>query len=212
MVFLINNSGVPSVAKFVQLSSTPKNRTPDATITLPTQDETIEMGTSIDFTGSAADPDGSIASYKWIFPGGNPATSTEQNPGPVTFSSPGTYIVSLNAIDNSGVADPSPPTRTITVTGEEDLELYFIKPLPGTTVKGPKITVILEAEHAEGDSNTFTLSVDGNLIGTTTVYGEYATFFWLTDSYAAGLHTLSGTVVDATGSTHSLDMTVTLIK
>ena len=170
------------------------------------------MGSSVDFSGSATDRDGSITSYKWIFPGGSPATSTEQSPGPVTFSSPGTYIVSLNAIDSSGVADPSPPTRTITVTGEEDLELYFIKPLPGTTVEGPKIKVILEAENAEGYSNTFTLSVDGNLIGSTTVYEESATFFWLTDSYAAGVHTLSGRVVDGTGNSHSLDISVTLVK
>ncbi len=212
MLFLINKSGVPSVAKFVHLSSTPKNRTPDATITLPTQDETIDLGASVNFAGSASDPDGSIASYKWIFPGGEPSTSTAQNPGLVKFSAPGTYIVSMNAMDTSGVTDPSPPTRTITVTGQEDLELYFVKPPPGATVSGPKITVILEAEHAQGYSNTFTLSVDGNLIGTTNVSGEVATFFWLTDSYAAGVHTLLGTVVDATGSTHSLSETVTLVK
>ncbi len=122
MLFLINKSGVPSVAQFVHLSSTPKNRTPDATITLPTQDETIVLGASVNFAGRASDRDGSIASYKWIFPGGEPSTSTAQSPGLVKFSTPGTYIVSMNPTDDSGVTDPSPPTRTITVIDQADLK------------------------------------------------------------------------------------------
>src|SRR5262249_20073872 len=60
---------------------------------------------------------GTVASkYSWIFPGGSPATSSAQNPGNVTFASPGTYTASLTIIDGSGNSDPSPPTRTITVT------------------------------------------------------------------------------------------------
>src|SRR6516165_6331907 len=49
------------------------------------------------------------------FPEGNPSTSSSLNAGSVLFSSPGTYVASLTAVDNLGVNDPSPPTRTITV-------------------------------------------------------------------------------------------------
>ena len=212
MLFILNKTGVPSVAKFVHLSATPKNKTPAGGITTPAGDMTIQAGASVNFTGSGSDPDGSVASYKWIFPGGSPSTSTAQNPGNVSFAEPGTYIVSLNVLDNAGANDPSPPTRTITVEGLVDLELYFTKPPPGSTVIGNKVTVILEAENPEGNANTFTLSIDGNLIGTTTTSGLDATFFWLTNTYAAGLHTLSGTVVDSTGNTASVSETVTLSK
>jgi len=212
MLFILNKTGVPSVAKFVHLSSTPKNKTPAGGITTPSSDTTIQAGQSINFTGSGSDPDGSVASYKWIFPGGSPSTSTAQNPGNVSFAEPGTYIVSLNVLDNAGANDPSPPTRTITVTGEEELELYFTKPAPGSTVIGSKVTVILEAEHPEGSANTFSLSIDGNFIGTKTTSGLDATFLWFTATYAAGPHTLSGTVVDAAGNTASISETVTLAK
>jgi hypothetical protein len=50
-----------------------------------------------------------------VLPGGTPITSSAQNPGAVTFSTPGTYVASLTVADNVGVNDPSPPTRTITV-------------------------------------------------------------------------------------------------
>jgi hypothetical protein len=212
MLFILNKTGVPSVAKFVHLSSSPKNKTPAGGITTPSGDMTIQAGTSVNFTGSGSDPDGSIASYKWIFPGGSPATSTAQNPGNVSFAEPGTYIVSFNVLDNVGANDPSPPTRAITVEGEVDLELYFTKPPPGSTVTGNKVTVILEAENPEGNANTFTLSIDGTVVGTMTETGLDATFLWFTSTYAAGLHTLSGTVVDAGGNTASVSETVTLVK
>ena len=38
------------------------------------------------------------------------------NPGSVTFSQSGTFVASLTVTDNNGVTDPSPKTRTITVT------------------------------------------------------------------------------------------------
>lgn len=43
---------------------------------------------------------GAITSWSWIFEGGNPATSSAQNPI-VTYNSPGTYDVSLTVSDGS---------------------------------------------------------------------------------------------------------------
>src|SRR6185437_9540768 len=85
------------------------------TISSPASDATIGVGQSVTFAGSGSDPDGSIATYSWITPGGSITQSSAQNPGSITFSTPGTYITSLTVLDNQGVNDPSPPIRTITV-------------------------------------------------------------------------------------------------
>src|SRR6266446_1997790 len=109
MVFLLDSAGVPSKAAFIQL--TPYATTPPSgTIRSPASDVTIPAGTAVAFGTS-----GSAAKYSWVFPGGSPATSTAQNPGNVTFATPGTYRASLTVIDATGNSDPSPPTRTITV-------------------------------------------------------------------------------------------------
>ncbi len=116
MLFLIDQAGVPSVAKFVHLSATPQDQPPKGTITLPAIDLTITAGQAVRFAGSARDADGTVATYSWNFPGGTPASSSARNPGMVTFTEAGTHVVSLTAIDDLGVNDPSPPTRTITVS------------------------------------------------------------------------------------------------
>jgi hypothetical protein len=115
LLFILNSSGVPSVAKFVHLTSTPTDQPPKGTITSPNGDVTIQLGQSVFFDCNATDPDGTVATYSWIFPEGTPDTSLQQHAGSITFGSAGTYVVSLTAIDNAGVNDPSPPTRTITV-------------------------------------------------------------------------------------------------
>jgi hypothetical protein len=115
MLFVINQAGVPSLAKFVHLTSTPKDRTPDGSITSPAEDVTIQAGQSVSFASSATDPDGTVTAYSWIFPGGTPAKSSVQSPGLVSFNETGTHVVSMTAFDNAGANDPSPPTRMIIV-------------------------------------------------------------------------------------------------
>jgi chitodextrinase len=106
---------VPSLAKFVHLTSTPADLPPDGRITNPKRDLVINQGDTVNFSGGAKDLDGTVTSYSWIFPGGSPGKVTMQNPGPVTFTEAGTQVISMTAFDNQGVNDPSPPTRTITV-------------------------------------------------------------------------------------------------
>jgi len=75
----------------------------------------IHPGDSVAFAGRATDRDGNVSTYSWIFPGGTPSKSPLQSPGPVSFAEPGVYVVSMTAIDNVGVNDPSPPTRQVVV-------------------------------------------------------------------------------------------------
>ena len=116
MLFILNRQGVPSVAKFLQVSPTAGNQPPVGTILQPAADVTIAAGEAVTFAGSGFDPDGAITRYSWIFPFGSPDTSLAQNPGSVTFAAPGTYVASLTVVDSLGDNDPSPPTRVIMVT------------------------------------------------------------------------------------------------
>ena len=58
----------------------------------------ICSGTVVNFTDNSTN---SPTSWSWTFQGGTPATSTDQNPV-VTYNTPGTYEVSLTAINGTG--------------------------------------------------------------------------------------------------------------
>jgi Galactose oxidase-like, Early set domain/Glyoxal oxidase N-terminus/PKD domain len=115
MLFLINQAGVPSEAKFIHLTSMPKDRPPEGEITSPAGDLSIRAGQAVDFTGRAKDRDGAVTAYSWVFPGGTPPKSSSQSPGRVRFKEAGTYVISMTAFDEAGANDPSPPTRMIIV-------------------------------------------------------------------------------------------------
>ena len=115
MLFLIDARGVPSVARFVQLSPHPTNQPPRGSIVSPGADVTVAVGGMVTFAGDGTDTDGTVTQFSWVIPGGSPGVSAARNPGSVVFSTPGTYAASLTVADDLGVNDPSPPTRTIAV-------------------------------------------------------------------------------------------------
>jgi hypothetical protein len=122
MLFLVNNAGVPSVARMVQLSLAATATPPIGTITSPTNNVSISVGGTVSYAGTGTPSSGSsISSYLWNFEGGTPATSTLATPGNVTYPNSGTFTTTLTVTDNHGVNDPHPPTRTITVIGPPDL-------------------------------------------------------------------------------------------
>jgi len=115
MLFVFDAEGVPSVARFIHLStSTSVNQAPTAAVSNPSSNVTVNPGGSISFAGSGSDPDGTVASYSWSFAGGHPGTSHTDTPGAVTYSTPGTYPASLIVTDNLGTAS-TPVVRTVTV-------------------------------------------------------------------------------------------------
>ncbi len=69
-------------------------------ITSPSADTTIYAGQSADFVCSVSNGS-SPYTYQWDF-GGGATDSTEQNPGPITFITAGTYTVNLTVTDSSG--------------------------------------------------------------------------------------------------------------
>ncbi|HSL18179.1 MAG TPA: PKD domain-containing protein [Methylomirabilota bacterium] len=95
-------------------SSTTPNNPPTATIDQPADDVTVNPGDTVFFSGTASDPDGDDVTVLWDF--GDGMTSTELEPGDHTYTDAGVYTVTLTATDDQGLADPTPATRTVTVT------------------------------------------------------------------------------------------------
>src|SRR5438874_4684404 len=155
MLFLLDSAGVPSKARFLQL--TPNSYSlvpPSGAITTPSGDMTITAGSAINFGTST-----SAAHYSWVFPGGSPATSTARNPGNVTFSTPVTYTVSLTVIDATGNSDPNPPTRTITVLPTTPDFHITIGPAAQEVVPGGLTTYTVTVTPLSGFTGTVNLSV-----------------------------------------------------
>jgi hypothetical protein len=157
MLFILNNSGVPSVAAMVQVSANPTDQPPTGTITSPASNVTVNVGQSVSFAGTGTSPTGTISSYLWSFFGGNPTSSTVATPGPVTYSTPGTYNATLTVTDNQGVSDPHPPSRIITVP---DFTLG-ISPGLASVTQGANASYTVTVTGAAGFVGNVALSVSG---------------------------------------------------
>jgi hypothetical protein len=100
-----------------------ENRAPNATITNPDDDVMVVEGESVAFAGTVSDPDGDDVTVVWDF--GDGITSSLLDPSPHIYTDAGTYTVSLTATDEFGLADPTPPTRTITVNPQTGMQATF---------------------------------------------------------------------------------------
>ena len=87
---------------------------PDYTLTpdFTASSTVISMGESIDFTDAS---NGTISSWYWIFEGGTPSTSTEQNPTGIVYETPGNYSVTLTITGPSGDSVMTTKENYITV-------------------------------------------------------------------------------------------------
>ena len=172
MLFLLNSAGVPSKASFVQLSLAPNDVPPTGVITSPASNLTIFARQQVNFAGSGTSPDGTITGYSWVFPGGNPATSSSQSPGNVAFSATGTYTASLTVTDNFGLNDPSPKTRTITVVPG-----FSLSASPSSQTIGPSgsVNYTVTMTPDSGFTGTASFSVSGLPSGTTATFSPSST-------------------------------------
>jgi Domain of unknown function (DUF1929)/PKD domain/Putative Ig domain len=188
LLFILNSTGVPSIAQFVQLSLTPTDEPPTGTITSPAGNVAINPGQSVTFAGTGSSSTGTIASYSWVFPGGSPASSTLADPGAVTFSEVGTYTVSLTVTDSLGSSDPSPPTRTITVTG------------------APKITSANNTTFTVGTAGNFSVNTTGSPTPALSESGSLPTPVTFKDN-GNGTATIAGTPAAGTAGTYPITIT-----
>lgn len=109
---------------------------------------------------------GAGASYSWTFSGGNPGTSTQQNPV-VNWLSTGTYPVSLTVTDSSGCSGSYTDNITIgqfvPVTADT---FYYTGSMQTFTVPAGKTTVHIKVWGAQGGQSTYQgNTIDGGLGG-----------------------------------------------
>ncbi len=215
LLFILNSSGVPSVAQFVQLSSTPTDLPPTGTITSPTGNVAVGPGQSVSFAGSGSDPDGTVASYNWVFPGGNPSSKSGAAPGSVTYSTPGTYTASLTVTDNLGLTDPSPATRIVTVTSDFSLTL---SPSTQSVVAGNSTTYTITVVPAPGFTGSVGFSATGLPSGASasfspaTVTTSGSTTMTVTTSAGTPIGNSSLTVTGSSGAlSHSVTPVLSVI-
>ncbi|HEX4771981.1 MAG TPA: galactose oxidase-like domain-containing protein [Bryobacteraceae bacterium] len=213
MLFLLDTAGVPSVAKFVQLSLH-ATAPPRGTISSPASDVSIPAGSPVAFGTTS-----SAAKYSWVFPGGSPTESKAQNPGNVTFSTPGTYVTSLTVVDANGNSDPSPPTRTVTVLPATGDFSIAVTPSSRPVLAGQSATFTVAVTPMSGFSGSVTLSVgseSGFPAGITsggfspaTITGSGSSTLTMNTTTTALPYALSLTVTGATGSlSHSASTTL----
>jgi len=162
MLFALNTAGVPSVAAFVHLDGGAPNQAPSATITSPSSNATVNPGQSVLFAGTGSDPDGTIASYSWNFPGGSPGSSSMANPGTIAYSVPGSYVASFTVTDNGGLTSPA-ATRTVTVP---DFSLTA-SPASQTVSPGGNTSYTATVTAGSGFTGAVTFSVSGLPSGAT---------------------------------------------
>ena len=168
------------------------NQPPAGLITAPAGNVTITAGQPVSFSGTVSDPNGDPVTVLWVF--GDGATSTLLAPGNHIYTTAGTYTVRLTATDSQGLADPNPPTRTITV------QPVAVNLPPVATITTPAANVTIAAGQSVsfagtatdpngdpvtvawtfGDGGTSTLLMPGNHAFTTA--GTYTVTLNATDS------------------------------
>jgi len=169
-------------------------QSPSGTITAPAGNVSITAGQSVTFTGTATDPDAEPVTVLWHF--GDGSTSTALAPPAHTYATAGVYTASLTATDSTGLADPNPPTRTITV------QAPVVDGAPAGAITAPAGNVTITA----GQSVSFTGTAsdpDGDVVTVLWKFGDGTTSAALAPgahSYAAaGTFTVTLTATDSHG-------------
>ena len=142
---------------------------------------TVAEGGSVAFTNTST---GNITSYSWTFQGGNPASSTAQNPPAITYSTAGTYNVSLTVTGPGGSHTKS---SNITVTN-------VTPPAPVANFTAIPTTV------TEG----------GNVAFTNTSTGNITSYYWTFQGGNPATSTSANqSVTYSTAGTYNASLTVT---
>jgi PKD repeat protein len=142
MLFLVNQSGIPSVARIMKVSPTSEpgpgpNAPPTATFLAGCG------GLNCTFADRSNDPDGNLAGWEWSF--GDGTVSSDRDPHHA-YQGPGTYTVRLTARDREDAS--ASVTRQVTVPGSQTpLGLTLT-----TKTQTGKQIVVLTWTRAQGQS------------------------------------------------------------
>ena len=155
-------------------------------------------GLTVSFNGSgSSDPDGSIASYSWNF--GDNTTGSGASTSK-TYTSAGTYSVSLTVTDNQGATNTT--TKQVTVSGGTGGNQ---PPVASFTATPSGLTVSF---NGSGSSDP-----DGSIASYSWSFGDSTTGSGASTSKtysAAGTYSVSLTVTDNQGATNTSTQQVTV--
>jgi hypothetical protein len=173
---------------------------PEITITSPATNQTIVAGQAVNFQASLKNGNAPF-DYTWDFNGG--ATNMKiEDPGEVTFATPGSYFVSVTVKDNENDQDQA----QVTVTVVPDLQ-------PAAVIQSPSTDVIIDmgtAVNFKGSATggnlplTYTWNFEGAAASATVKDPGDVTFA------VPGSYTITFTVADSDGDTHSDTVMVTV--
>jgi PKD repeat protein len=111
-------------------------------------------------TGSR-DPDGTIASYAWNFGDGTTGTGAQVTK---TFSTPGTYNVTLTVTDNRGGKGTATTTIVATSNPATTLRVQSIVLSRATTSRGKTVSALVRVTNLNG-ANVSSVTVNGRWSG-----------------------------------------------
>lgn len=169
---------------------------------------TAGQALAVSGTGSS-DPDGSIASYAWSFPGGTPTSATGANAS-VTYAAAGSYTITLTVTDNAGATATA--TRVVQVSAAGGGGTTNIAPTAviaggpslSATVGAPLSVSAAGSTDPDGTITAYAWAFPGGTPASATGASALVTYA------TAGTYTLSLTVTDDRGAVGTTSRTVTV--
>ena len=213
MLFLVNASGVPSIAKFVHFDA------PGADTIPPTPPTNLAGQGSVGsaaLTWTAATDNTGVALYnvhRSTTSGFQPSTANRIGQSTTTsFTDPvgaaGTYFYLVTAQDVSrNVSGPSNEATVIVFADTTAPSVAITAPGPQTTVTGPITISATASDDVKVIGVQFQL--DGNPLGTERTAAPYS-IIWDSATTSNGPHTLSAVARDAAGNRSSASVDVTV--
>jgi PKD repeat protein len=181
----------------------PPNTAPTAVLTVSSTSGVAPLVVNFSSAGSF-DPDGTIASYAWTF--GNGASSTQANPS-YTYTTPGTFTVSLTVTDNRGATSVRTASIIVSQNPASVLHIGHIvmsktSAASGTTARATVTVVNNSGQAVAGVTVTARWSgvVTGTATGTTATDGTVVLLAKATKK--KGSATISITEVTKSGFTY----------
>ncbi len=169
------------------------------TVTVSVSPASAVAGDTVQFTATASDPDGTIASYAWAFGDGIQLMTTAAT---VThaYASGGTYTATVTVSDNHGLTATA--TVSVSIAAPNQAPTVSVNASPTNANTGETVQFTATASDA-----------DGTIASYAWTFGDGATATGAAPSHAygtAGSYTATVTVTDNEGATGTTMVTITV--
>jgi len=141
------------------------NKAPEAHILQPATDIVINVGQKVMFQGHGVDPDQMTPlNFNWDF-AGQAVDFNGEVPGEVQFKQAGEFRVRMDAMDDQGASDATPPIRIIRVQDPNNRspDAVILEPAGDVTIN-PGDSLMFRGEAVDSEGNV-PLSIDWDFAG-----------------------------------------------